>query len=232
MTENLFSHPQTKSLICDFYHCTLLHASLLPVATFRAGDPEVQYVDLRLERKLLIKINAQKYPCQGITFSTCNHPAATDSTLQVLPSMCSVLPLLLYLQVHVCAHTLAHGITDINASMWLQATATLITPQPESSRRWIPTPWLHFKSARASEIPHFPLQTRFLPSLDSPQTTTTTCDSINSFHTSPLACMETSSALLIGRVQITAVALAANHYSTRSLNVANQACLVYYALCE
>lgn len=44
--------------------------------------------------------------------------------------------------------------------------------------------------------------------------------------------METSSALLIGRVQITAVALAANHYSTGSLNVANQACLVYYALCE
>lgn len=44
--------------------------------------------------------------------------------------------------------------------------------------------------------------------------------------------METSSALLIGRVQITAVALAANHYSMGSLNVANQACLVYYALCE
>lgn len=44
--------------------------------------------------------------------------------------------------------------------------------------------------------------------------------------------METSPALLIGHVQITAVALAANRYSTGSLSVANRACLVYYALCE
>lgn len=44
--------------------------------------------------------------------------------------------------------------------------------------------------------------------------------------------METSSALLIGHVQITVVALVANHYSMGSLNVANRACLVYYALCE
>lgn len=44
--------------------------------------------------------------------------------------------------------------------------------------------------------------------------------------------METSSALLIGRVQITAVALVANRYSMGSVNVANRACLVYYALCE
>lgn len=108
MNENLFSHPKTKSLICDFYHCTLLHGSLLSVAMFRAGEPVGQYIDLRLEKKFLIKINAQKYPCQGITFSTYNHPTATNSTLQVLPSMCSVLSLLLYLQVHRCVHTHLH----------------------------------------------------------------------------------------------------------------------------
>lgn len=119
---------------------------------------------------------------------------------------------------HTCTRNPRHSC--IHIYMWLKTTGTLITPEPEPSRAWIPTPWLHFISAR------------FPPSLDSPQTTTTTYDSINSFHTSPLACMETSSALLIGRVQITAVALAANHYSMGSLNVANQACLVYYALCE
>lgn len=81
---------------------------LLSVAMFRAGEPEVQYIDLRLEKKFLIKINAQKYPFQEITFSTYNHPAATNSTLQVLPSMCSVLSLLLYLQVHMCAYTHLH----------------------------------------------------------------------------------------------------------------------------